>query len=662
MKSRLRPTIQLVFALSSLLTVAVLAVPPTKDYFQGWKKYQSRYNVLVGQMAKQGTMAQPVRIGIIQVFNPDLGVVDRCQTCHVSILDPSFRNAVEPFRAHPETPHDISTLGCIICHGGNGRATSEEDAHANGLEGHPLLEGNYVAAYCGQCHEGVHVPEAHDLNAGRTLVGESNCTGCHHIPGFTRNQILRAPDLDGIGDKVTPQWLYLWLKHPKSYLPRTLMPNFILSDQEASLLTTFLVESRMEATGSASIPNRGDAEEGKTLFRERRCVSCHAVNGRGGTLAPDLGKVGSKLKPEWLPRWLDSPRQLFHASRMPQFSLSRDKVLALSEYISTELIDDEQNPDEADRIAKQLPAPTAPTVKRGLELYEKLGCSRCHNLKGIENKGEFGPDLESIGDRDLDLLDFGNARIQRTLPSWLTAKLKNPRGFGGKLLMPDYEFPDEEIRNVVTALLSITSRQVPERYRDRVHSRPDFRPAGTLGRIIEKYQCMTCHRIQGTGGTLAPDITIAGSQLRLDWMRRFFASPYTIRPILQERMPVLDMSKDEIETVVTYIGLGLRDDSIPDEVFTSPPVEAINRGRSLFYETYGCQSCHQVRMSGGYVGPPLDGVRDRLTQGYIFLWLKNPQAIMPEVIDPNRGLNDGDARDLTAFLLSLPTLSGAKRE
>ena len=121
--------IQTFFALSSFLTLAVLAAPPIKDYLQGWKTYQEQYNKLVGEMLQAGTMARPISIGIIQIYNPELGVVDRCATCHISILDAAFRDAPQPYRTHPKTPHNLAELGCTICHGGDGRATSQEDAH-----------------------------------------------------------------------------------------------------------------------------------------------------------------------------------------------------------------------------------------------------------------------------------------------------------------------------------------------------------------------------------------------------------------------------------------------------------------------------------------------------------------------------------------------------
>ena len=35
---------------------------------------------------------------------------------------------------------------------------------------------------------------------------------------------------------------------------------------------------------------QGDAQRGEELFQSEHCIQCHAVNGRGRTLAPDLGR------------------------------------------------------------------------------------------------------------------------------------------------------------------------------------------------------------------------------------------------------------------------------------------------------------------------------------------------------------------------------------
>jgi putative heme-binding domain-containing protein len=38
-----------------------------------------------------------------------------------------------------------------------------------------------------------------------------------------------------------------------------------------------------------------DAERGKTLYRETACVACHAINGQGGAVGPDLSLLSGRF-------------------------------------------------------------------------------------------------------------------------------------------------------------------------------------------------------------------------------------------------------------------------------------------------------------------------------------------------------------------------------
>jgi cbb3-type cytochrome oxidase cytochrome c subunit len=144
---------------------------------------------------------------------------------------------------------------------------------------------------------------------------------------------------------------------------------------------------------------------------------------------------------------------------------------------------------------------------------------------------------------------------------------------------------------------------------------------------------------------------VEASQANAKWIAGYFKIPYSLRPILTERMPNLFMSDAKIRTIVDYMEKVFIADSMDHAVKTDPATVA--KGRGLYFERYGCQSCHQIAGKGGYVGPPLDKVGSRLKAGWIYHWLKNPQAYKPESIEPNNRLNDDEADALTAYLLTL---------
>jgi hypothetical protein len=141
------------------------------------------------------------------------------------------------------------------------------------------------------------------------------------------------------------------------------------------------------------------------------------------------------------------------------------------------------------------------------------------------------------------------------------------------------------------------------------------------------------------------------SQAQGNWISRYFRIPYSLRPILTERMPNLFLTDAKIKTIVEYMQKVFIADSLDHEVKTDPVT--ISKGRGLYSERYGCQSCHQIGGKGGYVGPPLDKVGSRLKAGWIFHWLKNPQAYKPDSIEPDNKLKDDEAEALTAYLLTL---------
>ncbi len=127
--------------------------------------------------------------------------------------------------------------------------------------------------------------------------------------------------------------------------------------------------------------------------------------------------------------------------------------------------------------------------------------------------------------------------------------------------------------------------------------------------------------------------------------------PYSLRPILTERMPNFFLSKAEINMIADYMEKVFITDSLDREIIKD--AASISMGKGLYFEKYGCQSCHQISGKGGYVGPPLDKISSRLKAGWIFHWLKNPQAYKPESIEPDNKLTDEEAEALTTYLLTL---------
>ncbi len=94
----------------------------------------------------------------------------------------------------------------------------------------------------------------------------------------------------------------------------------------------------MESSAASSmVAGGGDALDliarGRRLFGEKKCVTCHAVAGNGGTKGPDLTHVGRRLRADYLPEWIRNPRNISPSTEMPSFEGSQDELDAVVEYL-----------------------------------------------------------------------------------------------------------------------------------------------------------------------------------------------------------------------------------------------------------------------------------------------------------------------------------------
>jgi mono/diheme cytochrome c family protein len=183
----------------------------------------------------------------------------------------------------------------------------------------------------------------------------------------------------------------------------------------------------------------------------------------------------------------------------------------------------------------------------------------------------------------------------------------------------------------------------------------NYQPAGQAGKLMTDLRCFSCHRINGHGGDMAPDLTWEGSAVQRPWLVAFLKNPNTLRPALIRRMPRFNLSDAEIQTLADYMMTVYQAPAFDRASLPSFTAADVESGRQLFYSKFQCQSCHQVdpQKDKGYIGPTLTQVGNRLTPAWIYHWLKDPQALRPGTLEPNQHLSDGDARALTAFLSSL---------
>ncbi len=150
---------------------------------------------------------------------------------------------------------------------------------------------------------------------GATLFKEKGCSACHTIGGGT----LVGPDLKGVTDLRTKEWLTNWISAPDKMIAsgdpiatellstyKVPMPNLGLTPDEVAALITYLGGGATAAPSGPAAPAlpAGDAVSGKAYFVGDKhfanggphCISCHSVAGLGslggGNLGPDLTTSG----------------------------------------------------------------------------------------------------------------------------------------------------------------------------------------------------------------------------------------------------------------------------------------------------------------------------------------------------------------------------------
>jgi mono/diheme cytochrome c family protein len=669
-----------IFALVTVLFVAALAISPVKDYFSEWKRFQRQYVRYAQTRSDTKTVLASFHSGVDQIWIPEMNVVDRCTTCHIGISDPELQDSSvpQPFRAHSVIPHSVTEWGCVICHRGQGVATEVTEAHQTTLGWEqPLLPVRYIQASCGTCHK-EDLPQTPRLNRGRELLAKLNCAACHRIEGIEKPAMF-GPDLANVGDKVSREWIYKWLAEPRTvmdasgnvtvngYETEPRMPYFALKPTEISALSAYLsslkgntVESYKFNPGviAALKDKPGAVADGEIRFQQMFCTTCHSLAVTragvteviGGDIGPELTKVGTKVKLDWLIGWLRNPQGYQPHSSMPRYGWSDEDLYKVSLYMTESLTD-------SDLLSKvpQLPRETSQEVRIGKRLFLEKGCASCHTAKAVPQQKDFGPDLSDIGARNLSQLEFGAATIPRNLVAYIQAKITDPHSVNPAARMPDYHLGAADLEAITTALLSMKAApdipgklMVPKRH-------TELRLAGAFGQAYERYKCYACHQFNGSGGTLAPDLSYEGGRAQRAWIVEFLKNPRTLRPVLTFRMPQFNMTSEEAATIADYFKLVAQNPQVDTAATQQTQASAglAVTGKELYEVKYQCQACHTIQGSGGYVGPDLSDAGNWLTPAWIAEWLKNPQALIPGTIEPRRSFTADEVEALTAYLVTL---------
>lgn len=168
--------------------------------------------------------------------------------------------------------------------------------------------------------------------------------------------------------------------------------------------------------------------------------------------------------------------------------------------------------------------------------------------------------------------------------------------------------------------------------------------------------CAGCHDHAETEPPFpfAPDLSMEGARAHDDWLRDYLARPVPVRPAGARpgrggRMPDFRLEPGVTRALARYLA-AKRAVEAPSWTPRQLSPFAMAKAETLLREQWSCLGCHRLGDDGGRVGPPLDGIAQRLRPEYVRALIADPSRLAPHAIMPG-SFEQPDRLDLIASFL-----------
>ncbi len=453
-----------------------------------------------------------------------------------------------------------------------------------------------------------------EAQQGAVLIEELKCASCHESLSA---RPAKGPDLQDLSARVKPDFLKSFIQHPAQHDPGTAMPNLLgglsAEDQEktATALSAYLLSLKTPPASHPTLP-KDEAQDGKKLFHEIGCVSCHSP--RDGNEATknltgfvNLDHVSKKYHPAGLAEFLHEPLKVRPDGRMPDMRLSRSEAELLAAFMVG-------TPEETPKPDVH----SAEIIASGKKAFTEMRCAACHET-GDKTVAPLAP-LPPKPKLDL------NAGCLSEKP--------------GKA--PDYELSEQQ-RAVIR--IALTEKSDPPSAAESVKLR------------LTQLNCISCHQRDDYGGVkpeldsyfhsteealgnharIPPELTLTGAKLQSTWLNKVLYEGETVRPYMITRMPQFgDAALDGLHKLFGEV------DKMPPLEFAPPDNKSKHEMSNAAHRLLGdqglnCIACHNYN---GKESPSMKGLdimtsAERLQPAWFDQFLRNPAKFRPGIIMPS---------------------------
>ena len=491
------------------------------------------------------------------------------------------------------------------------------------------------------------LPGHHPLTqtqAGSLLISELRCAACHS--GVERGFIPEktAPDLAGVGGRISPEYLRRYLASPSSAHPGTTMPDVLVQQSEAErgriaeALTHFLI-AQSKTVFHVEAPEQIDLQQGKSLYHSVGCVACHgpkealadapqkpnrndedddeedkklSAKKSVKPVAVSLGHVAAKYSAKSLSEFLFQPLRVRTSGRMPDMKLTPAESLAIAGYLIGE-----------QTLAGNALIPEAPLVAKGKQFFQELNCAACHALPGTAAAPL-----------------IGSLRTANTTRGCLSkTSSRSPR----------FHLEDAQIQAMIASL-----REEPSADSDKL----------VAEKTLTVFHCIACHIRDDFGGVhethnpffgssdlklgddgrIPPPLTLVGAKLQPAWMKKVLFDGESVRHYMATRMPQYGTTNlQHLPSVFARLdvmeGKEMKIPSPESRFESEREREKLFRaaGRELLGDKgLNCVACHNFNGKAAQVNQGIDLLTSypRLQPGWFNSYLRNPGAFRPRTVMP----------------------------